>query len=1568
MANIKKPTKKTAIIAGIIIVVLAAIATTGTVMFLKDRGSTEAADLENSQVLSQTDATNSEGQNQGQDNSQNGTTQTDNQGQQTGQNQNDGTNTGNASDATNDETTENGGTLPGTTTSTTGTARTTTTGTTGTGTTTTTDNIQETTITRTEQVEIPERPIAEGHYVGWTPMQVNANLSSAASMDKTTPDDIVTTKTGDKEVYQGEKVTYVITVENKTDKDLKKVEVKDILDSEILDISTVNFIENSEKATIIDNVLVWNLDIKSKEIVTVKFEATVKTNVVAGTILINSVITNGKEIKEDERPQTEIKQAKTEINTTKVWEDDNNAAKVRPESVEIELVADGKETGTKLTANAENKWTVKFENLNKYTAEGNEIKYTVKEVKAEYYKDPTYSEDGLTVTNTIDYTTIKTSFDGTKTWDDANNQDGKRPESITVILYKGEETNKVEVSRTTVVPDKNGNWKYNFAEIQKFENGKEIKYSVDEVPVDEYTTEVTGKNIKNTHIPETTKIEGTKTWNDANDQDGKRPTSINVVLNKTVGEKTSRVTVKEVKANEKGEWKYSFENLPVYEKGAKIVYSISEEDVVGYSSTVSGNNIINTHETEKMDVNVTKVWSDSDNKVNARPESVVVELYEGEVATGNKVTLNKDNQWKHTFKDLDVYKNKKQIEYKVKELNTTGEAIENNNAYNEIYTTTYSQNDKGLIVTNTINQDVLKPHLTTTKSSSILNCVKDVPLTQGTVVHEGDVIRYVITIKNDGKVPAQVEFADEIDSELKINNVVASLENSSTEVLPTIITKGNDISFDNYQLLPGATLKITIDAQVKTLPDGEYNGTIEENIAKITGKVGDEEEENKPSDETEYTIIKSHVETRKTSSIVECSKEQYQGNAVHEGDKIEYTITIENNGTDYETIKSLNDQIKDGLTYVNDSLDVKVSGNNSSNTQVKLPEIVMSNDNKAIVLNKDYVLESGRKITIKFKASVNELAEGEYRKTIDANVVVVNRDTIEDENGDYEVKKARIESSKTVDKENAEYGDELTYTITAKNLEDISADVNIKDEIPSGTEFVPGSIKVNGQSIEDNEHYVDGKIIYNDKLANKNDELVLTFDVKVTETTIGKTIENKAEINEQERTADTKIIKKVSVKATPNKPINLVLVLDVSGSMEGSRIKNLISSAKSLANTALKDEDSNSTVTLITYSTDATNVGTYNYNTKAKLIKAIEGLRTNGGTNIYAGLNETISAVRGITNGGETRVVFLTDGSPTIPSDEYIRDIGMENNTGSGFDNNTKTKIVEKAEQLKSLSGVSKVYAIGVGVNDLSDTTLGYVEEVLAYSINKDFKYDKNNHTFTVTVTNPVDEDITLESISATFSNVEGISELSNEGVISSREYTATWNNIEIEANGTVELTGIYTARKSSMWHGREETPRASVSTTPNKILADVEEEQFNGSNLFNVIKTKNNGKTYRGITTKTYAQYILSKISSNGEVMNVTNASDALSDIEKDLEPEVTTYIVDKEGETVVVIPEIRQITSNVTVKIGDETKKYTLEQLSTQDGIDGLKYLGDRFEWTVTSEKLLKNKLSLEYKVKAE
>ena len=48
--NFKKPSKKTAIIAIVAVIILLAIAITGTVVFLRDRGTTEAADLDTEQV------------------------------------------------------------------------------------------------------------------------------------------------------------------------------------------------------------------------------------------------------------------------------------------------------------------------------------------------------------------------------------------------------------------------------------------------------------------------------------------------------------------------------------------------------------------------------------------------------------------------------------------------------------------------------------------------------------------------------------------------------------------------------------------------------------------------------------------------------------------------------------------------------------------------------------------------------------------------------------------------------------------------------------------------------------------------------------------------------------------------------------------------------------------------------------------------------------------------------------------------------------------------------------------------------------------------------------------------------------------------------------------------------------------------------------------------------------------------------------------------------------------------------------------------------------------------------
>ncbi|MGY3783389.1 Cna B-type domain-containing protein, partial [Gemella taiwanensis] len=136
------------------------------------------------------------------------------------------------------------------------------------------------------------------------------------------------------------------------------------------------------------------------------------------------------------------------------------------------------------------------------------------------------------------------------------------------------------------------NWNYEFNDLPKYENGKEITYSIDEEAVPGYEKSVEGYNLKNTHTPEKVSVAGTKTWDDSNNQDGKRPDKIKVILNKTVDGQTTKVTEKEVT---KDNWNYEFNDLPKYENGKEITYSIDEEAVAGYKKTIDGYNLKNTY-------------------------------------------------------------------------------------------------------------------------------------------------------------------------------------------------------------------------------------------------------------------------------------------------------------------------------------------------------------------------------------------------------------------------------------------------------------------------------------------------------------------------------------------------------------------------------------------------------------------------------------------------------------------------------------------------------------------------------------------------------------------------------------------------------------------------------------------------------------------------------------------------------------------------------------------------------------------------------------------------------------
>ena len=71
---------------------------------------------------------------------------------------------------------------------------------------------------------------------------------------------------------------------------------------------------------------------------------------------------------------------KTRLTVYKNWRDDNNENGKRPESVEVELLKNGKSTGKTLVLNAENNWSGTFEDLPKLDERGKEIRYSAKEL------------------------------------------------------------------------------------------------------------------------------------------------------------------------------------------------------------------------------------------------------------------------------------------------------------------------------------------------------------------------------------------------------------------------------------------------------------------------------------------------------------------------------------------------------------------------------------------------------------------------------------------------------------------------------------------------------------------------------------------------------------------------------------------------------------------------------------------------------------------------------------------------------------------------------------------------------------------------------------------------------------------------------------------------------------------------------------------------------------------------------------------------------------------------------------------------------------------------------------
>lgn len=297
------------------------------------------------------------------------------------------------------------------------------------------------------------------------------------------------------------------------------------------------------------------------------------------------------------------------------------------------------------------------------------------------------------------YTPAKTEVSVKKVWKDENNQDGKRPSSVTVkLLADGQDTGK-----TLELTEANG-WAGSFKDLDADKGGTPIQYTVVEVTVAGYTSKVTGDaasgfTITNSYSPETVDVKATKNWDDANNQDGKRPTKITINL-LADGEK---VASKEIQAAADGTWTATFEKLAKYKAGKEIKYTVTEEAVAEYESTITDFTITNKYAPKEIDYKVTKVWNDANNQDGKRPESVTVQLYkkvgnaDPVAVEGKKLTLTAkektdDNTWVASFTNLPQYEAGKEITYSIKEVDVPAG---------------YESSVTGQVVTNTYNPETV---------------------------------------------------------------------------------------------------------------------------------------------------------------------------------------------------------------------------------------------------------------------------------------------------------------------------------------------------------------------------------------------------------------------------------------------------------------------------------------------------------------------------------------------------------------------------------------------------------------------------------------------------------------------------------------------------------------------------------------------------------------------------------------------------------------------------------------------------------------------------------------------
>ena len=303
-------------------------------------------------------------------------------------------------------------------------------------------------------------------------------------------------------------------------------------------------------------------------------------------------------------------------------------------------------------------------------------------------------------------------------------------------------------------------------------------------------------------------------------------------------------------------------------------------------------------------------------------------------------------------------------------------------------------------------------------------------------------------------------------------------------------------------------VEISFEATVEELEEGSYQQEIK-NKATV-----DEKETN----ETSITVNKSKITFEKTVS---------PEGEVKAGDELTYSIKIRNTGTAPKTVR-VKDKVPEQTSLVEGSIKINTEQINDMTRAKEYTEEELSQGIEVRV-------EPNEETSISFKVKVNSQAvDGEIIK----NKAIVNKtpespDTPENEEETNETSNLVIAPVLSIEKEQkvesgnnyVVKGDIIEYKILVTNSGKLGQEVVIRDQVPEGTSFVEGSIRIDGETMQEvngeqnnvgnktEEELAEGIRAYvKEQKDNVPSRMILSFKVKVNDNAVGD-IKNKAVVS-----------------------------------------------------------------------------------------------------------------------------------------------------------------------------------------------------------------------------------------------------------------------------------------------------------------------------------------------------------------------------------------------------------------------------------------------------------------------